>query len=215
MSAGRNINTLSQSWGTPHKYVKAVKEVFGGYIDLDPCSNEFSVVNAKVEYRLPKQDGLKETWNYPTIYVNPPYGIDKVRGTTIKNWLAKCANAHEVYGSEVLALVPIAANTSHWKKFVFTKAKAICFLYDTRLRFLENGHDTGKGAPMACAMVYWGDNYQNFYDIFIQHGAVVDISPLIYENIGEERKKLNIFSNGIERKRNLQSLVARTADLQN
>ncbi len=28
--------------------------------------------------------------------------------------------------------------------------------YDTGLRFLENGYDTGKGAPMACCMIYWG-----------------------------------------------------------
>jgi hypothetical protein len=124
MSAGRTINTLSQCWGTPHKYVNAVKEVFGGHISLDPCSNEYSVVNAETEYRLPKHDGLKESWNYPTIYVNPPYGIDKERGTTIKNWLAKCAYSNEEFNSEVLALVPIAANTSHWKKYVFTKAKS-------------------------------------------------------------------------------------------
>ena len=51
MSAGRTINTLSQSWGTPHKYVKAVRKVLGGHIHLDPCSNEYSVVNAEVEYR--------------------------------------------------------------------------------------------------------------------------------------------------------------------
>jgi len=38
MGAGRSIITASQSWGTPHKYVKAVKEVFGGrIIHLDPC----------------------------------------------------------------------------------------------------------------------------------------------------------------------------------
>lgn len=194
MSAGRNINTLSQNWGTPHKYVKAVKEVFGGHIDLDPCSNEYSIVKAKVEYRLPKHDGLKENWNYPTIYVNPPYGIDKVRGTTIKSWLAKCAAAYEEFSSEVLALVPIAANTEHWKKYVFTKAKAICFLYDTRLRFLENGKESGKGAPMACAMVYWGDNYDRFYEVFIGHGAVVDISNLIGEKIGKERHILKLFA---------------------
>jgi hypothetical protein len=62
-------------------------------------------------------------------------------------------------GSEVLALIPIAANTTHRKKYVFTQARVICFLYDTRLRFLENGQDVGKGAPMACAMVYRGENY--------------------------------------------------------
>lgn len=194
MSAGRTINTSSQCWGTPPKYVSAVKEVFGGFIDLDPCSNEFSVVNAETEYRLPKQDGLKESWDFSTIYVNPPYGIDKERGTTIKNWLAKCANANEEFNSEVLALVPIAANTSHWKKYVFTKAKSICFLYDTRLRFLENGQDVGKGAPMACAMVYWGENQHKFYEIFIEHGAVVDISNLIGEKIGVDRKKYELFA---------------------
>lgn len=193
MSAGRSINTTSQSWGTPCKYVKAVKKMFGGEIDLDPCSNQYSIVNAKVEYLLPKHDGLIESWNYSRIYVNPPYGIDKERGTTIKNWLAKCAAAHYDYGSEVLALVPIAANTPHWKKYVFTKATAICFLYDTRLRFLENGLDTGKGAPMACAMVYWGNQYQQFYDVFIEHGAVIDITTLHDVKIGKERHEITLF----------------------
>jgi hypothetical protein len=194
MSAGRSINTVSQSWGTPHKYVTAVKEVFNGRIDLDPCSNEYSIVHAEVEYCLPKHDGLKESWNYPTIYVNPPYGIDKERGTTIKNWLAQCAYAYETYHSQVLALVPIAANTAHWKKYVFTKAKSICFLYDTRLRFLENGKNGGKGAPMACAMIYWGDNPYRFYDVFIEHGAVVDISNLIGVSVGAERKTIKLFA---------------------
>jgi hypothetical protein len=194
MSAGRSINTLSQCWGTPHKYVKAVKDVFGGYIDLDPCSNEYSVVRAKVEYRLPEHDGLKENWSYPTIYVNPPYGIDKKRGTTIKNWLAKCAYAYEEYDSQVLALVPVASNTTHWKKYVFTRAKSICFLYDTRLRFLEDGRDSGKGAPMACAMIYWGNNPYRFYEVFIEYGAVVDISNLIGEQIERERKELRLFA---------------------
>lgn len=122
----------------------------------------------------------------------PPYGIDKDRGTTIKNWLAKCAYTNEEYHAEILALVPIAANTAHWKKYVFTKAKSICFLYDTRLRFLENGQDIGKGAPMACAMIYWGNNPLRFYEVFIQHGAVVNISNLIGENIGADRQKLKI-----------------------
>ena len=194
MSAGRTVNTLSQSWGTPHKYVKAVKDVFGGYIDLDPCTNEYSIVHAKVEYSLPKHDGLKESWDFPTIYVNPPYGIDKERGTTIKNWLAKCVHAHEEYHSEILALVPVATNTTHWKRFVFTKARAICFLYDTRLRFLEDGKDIGKGAPMSCAMIYWGDNLDKFYEVFIQHGAVVDISDLIGEQIGADRQTLRLFA---------------------
>ena len=119
MRAGRTVNSKSQTWGTPHKYVNAVKEFFGGTISLDPCSNEYSIVNAETEFSLPKTDGLSVTWNYPTIYVNPPYGADRNRGTTIKHWLAKCALSNQEFNSEVLALVPVATNTGHWKRSVF------------------------------------------------------------------------------------------------
>ncbi len=192
MSAGRTVNSQNQSWGTPAKYVRAVKLFFEGKISLDPCSNEYSIVKAETEFRLPNRDGLIEKWDYPTIYVNPPYGADRERGTTIKNWLAKCAIAHQRYNSEILALVPVATNTGHWKQSVFGRARGICFLYDTRLKFLENGLDVGKGAPMSCAIVYWGLKYERFFEIFIDFGAVVDISHIQGEEIGTTRKHYKI-----------------------
>ena len=185
MTAGRTVVGKSRDWGTPRKYVDAVKEVLGGTVHLDPCSNQYSIVGACVEYSLPKQDGLKESWDFPTIYVNPPYGIDHAHGTTIKDWLRKCEHAHRVHHSEVLALVPVATNTGHWKKYVFGKATAICFLYDTRLRFLVRGRDEGKGAPMSCAMIYWGRNFERFPAVFMRFGAVVDIRYLTGIRIGE------------------------------
>lgn len=196
MTAGRQINTLSQNWGTPEKYIKAVKDVFGGKIDLDPCSNDHSIVKALVEYKLPKHDGLKESWDYPTIYVNPPYGLDREHDTSIKNWLRQCAGANQLYSSEVLALVPVATNTGHWKKYVFGKAASICFLYDTRLKFLVNGRNGGKGAPMACAMIYWGNNYNKFLKVFNEYGAVVDIRNMQGKTIGEaiDKGQMNIFA---------------------
>ena len=189
MSAGRTVNSQSQSWGTPQKYVKAIKRFFGGIIDLDPCSNEYSIVHANTEFILPQNDGLREDWNYPTIYMNPPYGADRERGTTIRNWLEKCVLTHQKYGSEILALIPVATNTGHWKKCIFGQARAVCFLYDTRLKFLENGSGSGKGAPMACAMIYWGKNYDKFYNVFIEYGAIVDLSNLQGEEIGSTRKQ--------------------------
>jgi hypothetical protein len=192
MSAGRTVNSQSQSWGTPVKYVNAIKRFFEGFIALDPCSNEYSIVHAEIEFKLPENDGLREDWNFQTIYMNPPYGADRKRGTTIKNWLAKCALTHQKYGSEILALVPVATNTGHWKQSVFGRAKAICFLYDTRLKFLENGLDVGKGAPMACAMIYWGQNYERFYDVFIEYGAVIDLSNLQGEEIGITRSLMKL-----------------------
>lgn len=188
MTAGRTVNTQSRDWCTPRKYVEAVKRVFGGDIDLDPCSNAHSLVRAKTEYVLPQHDGLRESWNFRRIYVNPPYGTDRERGTTIKHWLRRCAEANRRFGSEVLALVPVAANTSHWKEYVWGKAAGVCFLYDTRLRFLVAGEDVGKGAPMACAIVYWGEQFGKFLEVFGEFGAVVDIRPLKGRKIGHHSR---------------------------
>jgi hypothetical protein len=184
MTAGRKHTTENKHWGTPPQIVSAVRECFGGEIALDPCSNPYSVVLARVEYQPPALDGLVESWDYPTIYVNPPYGKDSASGTTIKDWLARCAQANQIYSSEVLALVPVATNTGHWKKYIYGRAAALCFLYDTRLKFLVEGQMGGKGAPMACAMVYWGRHSQRFFDTFICFGAVVDLQALYDVPIG-------------------------------
>jgi hypothetical protein len=190
MSAGRTVNADNKNWGTPPIYIAAVKECFGGEISLDPCSNIWSIVKAAVEYRRPQNDGLRDSWDYPTVYVNPPYGADRESGTTIRNWLYRCASAHWDHGSEVLALVPVATNTNHWKKYVFTAATAVAFLYDTRLKFLVNGNGGGKGAPMSCAMVYWGKQYQKFFNIFTEFGAVVNLEHLHDLAIGPQKRQL-------------------------
>ncbi len=193
MTAGRTVKSLSQDWGTPKKYVLAIRRVFGGGVDLDPCSNASSIVGAHVEYRLPEHDGLCESWDYHRIFVNPPYGADRERGTTIKHWLHRCATAHQTHGSEVLALVPVATNTGHWKKYVWGQAAAVAFLYDTRLRFLVSGRDQGKGAPMLCAMVYWGKHYEMFFEVFLRFGAVVDLRPLQGHHLGERARLAQSF----------------------
>ena len=187
MSAGRNVNSQSQDWCTPLKYVKAIVEMFDGSIELDPCSNKYSIVNAKTEFMLPS-DGLSKLWNYRTIYVNPPYGADRVRKTTIKDWIKKSYESYIEFGSEILLLVPVATNTSHWKNYIFGKAVSICFLYDTRLKFIINGNDNNKGAPMSCCFIYYGKNIDKFQNIFMKFGAVVDISNLINKDIGYYRE---------------------------
>ena len=186
MTAGRTVNSQNVDWCTPNRYVKAVKQVFGGAIELDPCSNKWSIVKANKEFSLPKNDGLVESWKYKTIYVNPPYGADRKKGTTIKHWLYKCTDATDRFHSEVLALIPVATNTSHWKECIWGKATAVCFLYETRLKFLENGNIEGRGAPMSCAMVYWGKNYEIFFNVFLKFGAVIDLRKLKDKIMGEE-----------------------------
>jgi hypothetical protein len=44
---------------------------------------------------------------------------------------------------------------------------------------------------MSCAMIYWGKYNQRFYNIFIEYGAVVDISNLMNKKIGLENIEQN------------------------
>jgi len=176
MSAGRQSITSNKDWCTPCKYVDAIKLMWGGKIDLDPCSSKHSIVDAVTEFLLPEQNGLQEEWNYPTIYVNPPYGNDKERGTTIRDWFKKIAITYQKYNNEIIALVPVATNTSHWKKYVFPVADSICFLYDTRLKFIIDGTNDNKGAPMSCCVIYYGKDCHSFMEIFSSFGATIPLN---------------------------------------
>ena len=63
-------------------------------------------------------------------------------------------------------------------RFVLGRATAICLLRDTRFKFLVNGRQGGNGAPMACAMLYYGGRYARFLKVFGEHGAVVNIAHM-------------------------------------
>lgn len=175
MISGRQAISNVKNWNTPVEYVEKIREFFNGVIDLDPCGNEHSVVGAGVEYHLPT-DGLKESWNFPRIYVNPPYGVDKERKTSIRDWLWKCSSAFLDHRSEIIALIPVAPNTRHWQQNIFLHASSVCFLKVPRLKFLMTGGEVTRGAPMACCLVYWGHQKERFAEIFSSFGKVVSLS---------------------------------------
>lgn len=172
---GRKSVSEKKDWNTPPKYVDAIKRFFNNDIKLDPCSNNQSMIEADVKYILPT-DGLKESWSFDTIFINPPYGRNPENKTTIKDWLIKGQEAFH-NGSELLYLIPVATNTSHFKEIIFKEASSICFLEDTRLKFWNNGMEMKKGAPMACCFVYFGDRVEFFFKIFEQYGKCFEIIP--------------------------------------
>lgn len=73
-------------WNTPKHIIETCREFFNtvGFlgIALDPCSNDTSLVNAITSYKLPLNDGLIDSWDFPTIFVNPPYGRSLVHPVT-------------------------------------------------------------------------------------------------------------------------------------
>lgn len=173
MSAGRKNNSTNKDFNTPPKYVEAVMEFFNGKLDLDPCSNEFSLIKADKSISLPR-NGLEENWNkYETIFCNPPYGrYDK---TSIYTWLEKARDTNLHFGSEILFLIPVATNTKHFKNLIFKYACGICFLEDTRLKFWTEGKEMKKGAPFAACFIYFGRNYDKFTKVFSKYGKCFKI----------------------------------------
>jgi len=91
--AGHIADSGSVSWNTPEYILKAVREAFGGQIDLDPCSNSTSGVGSICSFSLPEADGLNASWHkytdsrgnvvYPkNAYSNPPFGTSFVHKVT-------------------------------------------------------------------------------------------------------------------------------------
>ena len=179
--AGRRSKAEKPSWhwNTSPEHAEAARQALGGVIHLDPCSNKWSFVGAKVEYFGPPtgQNGLLESWDFPTIFVNPPYGSVGLFGS-MRSWLRCCADAHRTHGAEVIALIPVAPNTRHWKDSVFGVARGICFVAAPRVKFYFKGEIQKKGAPMAIAAVYWGTNYVQFRAAYAALGNSVKLEPV-------------------------------------
>ena len=169
MTAGRNAISTKKEWNTPPKYASIIHAFFNGKLELDPCSNEFSTIQSKIKYTLPT-DGLKESWNFKSVFVNPPFGRNPDK-TTIYDWILKGVEAD----TEILYLIPVATNTKHFKNLIFKHGCGICFLEDTRLKFWSEGSEDKKGAPMACCFVYFGKNYDKFNSYFNEYGKCFEI----------------------------------------
>lgn len=72
--AGTIASASSISWTTPRSLLDLVRQVTPE-IDLDPCSNPNSIVNAKHSFTLPV-DSLEQDWHkYESFFMNSPFGV--------------------------------------------------------------------------------------------------------------------------------------------
>ena len=113
-----------------------------------------------------------------SVHVNPPMAPT---GKTAQGYLTGCTSAQTRMTSMARRSwrsFPVATNTGRWRRFVFGRVTAICFLHDTRPKFLVNGCEGGNGAPMACAMLCYGGRHARFLEVFGEHGAVVNIAHM-------------------------------------
>jgi len=158
----------SPEWYTPPGIIDAVRELFDGRIDLDPCSNSHEAPNvpARVHYTQ-EDDGLSREW-FGTVYMNPPYG----RG--IMPWIVKIREEYEAGRvTAAVALVPARTDTQ-W--FRILSPKYIRCEVAGRLKFSESKNS----ATFPSVLFYLGDEVQRFAEVFARFGVIVAPWPAVW-----------------------------------
>lgn len=132
-----------QAFNTPQKVIDVLAPM--GAISLDPCSNEGSIVPARVRWSI-EDDGLACAWAPQVLrgeiaFVNPPFD-------ELARWVDRCI-LEAAQGCEIVLLSPARVDVSWWDRML--DAGAVAALLRGRLRFLGMG-----SAPFPAALTYFG-----------------------------------------------------------
>jgi hypothetical protein len=159
-----NPDATTDWYCTPPEVLEAVYRFWSDGIDLDPCSNEHSLVVARRSICLP-EDGL--TWDgwEGRVWVNPPYSDPDP-------WLAKCDWSANEKGAECLAFVKVDTSTQWWRKWVWGRAQLVCF-WHKRVAFYLNGERQQSANFPSALVLYCHDIHttgRRFSEIMQNHG---------------------------------------------
>lgn len=166
-SGNGQTSAISEDWYTPAPYIEAVRELYGGTIDLDPasCAEANLVVRAESIYTA-EVDGLRHRW-FGNVYLNPPWG----RTGLAKRAFVKKALSSFGAGEITAAVLALNSNamTSAW--FDPLLAHPVCI---PNHRVPHYGPGGAGGAPNSgTVFVYLGKDVERFADVFTRFGTVV------------------------------------------
>lgn len=157
----------SDSWCTPPDVTKPLEEFFDGPVEVDPCSNERSLVKSVMAMTF---GGLHRPWRLPrpkrrTCYENYPYSMGDA-------WTRKmilelgCGNV-----LEHVRLVMACTSTQWWSDQCKAPRRNPRILFTKRLAFITPFDEPG-GKPSSArfepALVYYGPRAAKFERTF-QH----------------------------------------------
>ena len=106
---------MKDDWATPQPLFNKLDAEF--HFTLDVCALP---ENAKCRrYYSPTQDGLAQSWEGETCWMNPPFG------KAIEGWLRKASELDHGFArrSVVVALVPTRTNAPWWHDYVMRAAE--------------------------------------------------------------------------------------------
>lgn len=126
---------------TPPALVERVRAVFGGSIDLDPCSNEGRPHVPAQTHFTRREDGMKQPW-HGNVYCHPPYG-------GVGDWIDKSLSEHQEGHTDAIILLLSARTDTPW--FHALRDFPVCFLRG-RVAFVGSG--ACNPAPFASMLVW-------------------------------------------------------------
>lgn len=161
-----SFNTGENEWYTPKEYIDSSLSVMGS-IDLDPASSAEAnkIVNA-TEFFSQEDNGLEKDW-YGNVWLNPPYA-SKLIGQFIDKMCSEFENGNV---NQACVLVNNATETK-WFQKIGEVSTAILFPAG-RIKFW---HPNKESMPLqGQALLYLGDNKEEFEDIFSKFGLVYNV----------------------------------------
>lgn len=152
---------------SPPEIVDPVRLIFGGTIDLDPCSNPFSIVGAEREVMLPEWEAAAGELMLPSrlarvtfgdglvarpwkgnVYFNPVYAHE-----VLVPFMATAAAAAATGEAHCIMLSIVKTSLMGWQEHA-PKAAAACFLKG-RVSYLVPGEDKRVNAPFHSCLMLW------------------------------------------------------------
>jgi hypothetical protein len=162
-------SSLTEDWYTHPSVIEAVRELFGGSIDLDPfsCKEANRTVRADRIFTA-EADGLVHTW-HGKLLVNPPWGGSG--NTSVKRRaIEKLVRSYQE-GTVTEAVAVLNANATTTKWFAPLFAFPMCF---PAYRIPHYGPGNAGGSPNSgTVLIYLGGNVQRFAHIFSRFGNIV------------------------------------------
>ena len=122
---------VAADWQTPKDIIDAVKQIYGGRIELDPATTPSNPVDAG-HFFTPDRSGLVRGWGFHgDVFVNPPYGRE------LRQWVEKIG-LEARKGCRIIALLPAnRLETIYLQKAIFHRHLDAMVLLRRRLAFID------------------------------------------------------------------------------
>ena len=132
---------------TPDYILDPVRDMFGGTIGLDPCTEADNPTGADHFY-CPPTDGATLPWDAETIFVNPPYGKARVGSVD-------APPDPSLTGAEVVLLMPAHPDTRIFHEALETAAFVVFIQGRVKFGVLRpNRRQAAASHPSA--LIVWG-----------------------------------------------------------